>query len=74
MSFSENDMSFISKKYAIGPNIQYQKFIDDISQVNRVTNQITVNTSAHDMPSIIAESVKKQCHIMKYDLTQLITN
>ena len=62
-------MTFVTKKYSNGIDVQYVKFMDDLNQFVREN----LANNNNDLPGVIAEAIKKKLFVLNQDLTRFIT-
>ena len=74
VNMADQDINFVSKSYQVGSSIQYLKFIEDINQISRQGNENKMVQTGENMQYLIAESIIKKLHILKYqDLSQFLS-
>jgi len=62
-------LTFVTKKYSNGIDVQYVKFMDDLNQFVREN----LANNNNDLPGVIAEAIKKKLFVLNQDLTRFIT-
>jgi len=53
-------LTFVTKKYSNGIDVQYVKFMDDLNQFVREN----LANNNNDLPGVIAEAIKKKLFVL----------